>query len=199
VLATLALQAGQVVGTDRLVDAVWGNTVPATARNTLQSHVSYLRQVLRSKSVIISRAPGYLLDLGESGTDVQVAERLLRQGTQAADPADGVRLLQAAAGLWRGRPMSSVTGLAWLEQRADRLDLLWTRIMRASAWTSRCTRSDSRSSAWSSSPSRQDLPQTGKDVRPGPRISHRREPAGHGVAASPWLHPPFLRLDMSCV
>src|SRR5438132_10771404 len=34
VLATLALHAGQVVGTSRLVDAVWGETAPA-ALNTL--------------------------------------------------------------------------------------------------------------------------------------------------------------------
>ena len=62
VLATLALHAGQVVGTGRLVDAVWGETAPA-ALNTLQSHVSYLRTVL-GKAAIVARPPGYLLDLG---------------------------------------------------------------------------------------------------------------------------------------
>src|SRR5215472_7593427 len=131
VLATLALRAGEIVGTDQLVDAVWGSSVPSTAANTLQSHVSYLRHVLPAKSVIVSRSPGYVLELGEGGTDVQVAERLLRQGTQADDPAEGVRRLETAAGLWRGRSLANVAGLAWLEGQAGRLDSLQVTIKRA--------------------------------------------------------------------
>jgi DNA-binding SARP family transcriptional activator len=34
VLAALALNAGEVVSTDRLVDVVWGERAPATALNT---------------------------------------------------------------------------------------------------------------------------------------------------------------------
>ena len=46
VLATLALHAGQVVGTGRLVDVMGRDSAPAPPLNTLQSHVSYLRTVL---------------------------------------------------------------------------------------------------------------------------------------------------------
>ena len=46
VLATLALHDGEVVGTGRLADAVWGRTAPLTSLNTLQSHVSYVRTLL---------------------------------------------------------------------------------------------------------------------------------------------------------
>ena len=104
VLATLALHGGETVGTSRLVDAVWGQTAPSTALNTLQSHVSYLRKVLGSKAAILARPPGYVLGLGGDGTDVQLAERLLRQGMRAADPVQGVRDLREALALWRGRP-----------------------------------------------------------------------------------------------
>jgi DNA-binding SARP family transcriptional activator/tetratricopeptide (TPR) repeat protein len=131
VLATLALRAGEVVGTDQLVDAVWGTSVPSTASNTLQSHVSYLRHVLPGKSVIVARSPGYVLELGDSGTDIRVAERLLREGTQAADPAEGVQRLMTAAELWRGRSLANVTGLVWLEGQAERLDVLQLTIKRA--------------------------------------------------------------------
>ena len=86
VLAMLALRHGEVVSTDWLTDAVWGEAPPATALNTLQSHVSYLRGVLGSKSAILARPPGYVLDAGADGTDVRVAERLIRQGMQAARP-----------------------------------------------------------------------------------------------------------------
>src|SRR6516164_3308158 len=130
VLATLALHADDIVSTDRLADIVWGEDAPPTAQNTLQSHVSYLRTVLGSKAAIVARPPGYLLDLGDDGTDVRLAERLLRQGIRSADPAHGARDLRAALALWRGRPLADVGGLAWLEEQAGRLDLLREQIKR---------------------------------------------------------------------
>jgi DNA-binding SARP family transcriptional activator/tetratricopeptide (TPR) repeat protein len=133
VLATLALHAGAIVSTGRLAEVVWGEDAPATAVNTLQSHVSYLRTVLGDKTAIRARPPGYLLDLNGDQSDVQVAERLLRQGTDLADPAQGVRHLRAALALWRGQPLADVTGLAWLEEQAEQLQLLCLQIRRALA------------------------------------------------------------------
>jgi DNA-binding SARP family transcriptional activator len=131
VLAVLALHDGEVVSTDYLADAVWGEDAPATAVNTLQSHVSYLRGVLETKTAILARPPGYVLELPGDGTDVQMAERLLREGTQQADPADAVRCLQDALALWRGQPLADVADLAWLSTQAERLDLLRMRIRQA--------------------------------------------------------------------
>jgi hypothetical protein len=37
VLATLALQCGEVVSTGRLIDVVWGEAAPATVVNMLQA------------------------------------------------------------------------------------------------------------------------------------------------------------------
>jgi len=93
--------------------------------------VSYLRKVLGSKTAILARPPGYVLGLGDDGTDVQLAERLLRQGTRAADPVQGARELREALALWRGKPLADVAGLAWLEEQAGRLDLLRQRLQRA--------------------------------------------------------------------
>ena len=129
VLATLALHASEVVSTGRLVDAVWGEAAPA-ALNTLQSHVSYLRTVV-GKAAIVARPPGYLLDLGDDGTDLQLAERLLRQGAQSADPVRAAADLREALALWRGRSLADLAGLAWLEQQAERLDLLREQIRHA--------------------------------------------------------------------
>ena len=133
VLATLALHGRETVSTGRLVDAVWGRAAPPAAVNTLQSHVSYLRKIVGSKAAIAARPPGYVLDLGEDGTDVQLAERLLRQGMKSADPGRSARDLREALALWRGRPLADVAGLAWLEEQAARLDLLGERIQRALA------------------------------------------------------------------
>jgi DNA-binding SARP family transcriptional activator len=131
-LAVLALRSGEIVSTDRLIDVVWGAAAPSTGANTVQSQVSHLRRVLGSKAAIRARPPGYLLDLGAESTDVQVAERLIRQGAQAADRAEGARHLQAALSLWRGRPLADVTGPVWLEEQAERLDGLWVQAKRAS-------------------------------------------------------------------
>jgi DNA-binding SARP family transcriptional activator len=131
VLAALALHGGQTVSTSRLADAVWGQTAPPTALNTLQSHVSYLRKVLGSKAAILARPPGYVLALGDDGTDVQLAERLLHHGVRAADPAQGARDLREALALWRGRPLADVAELAWLAEQAVQLDLLRQRVQRA--------------------------------------------------------------------
>jgi len=131
VLATLALHSGEVVSTGKLADVVWGKTAPPTAANTLQSHMSFLRSVLGSRAAILARPPGYVLDLGDDHTDVQLAEQFLRQGTQSADPVRGTRLLQDALALWRGQPLADVAGLEWLEEQAERLDLLGVRVKRA--------------------------------------------------------------------
>jgi DNA-binding SARP family transcriptional activator/tetratricopeptide (TPR) repeat protein len=131
VLATLALHNGEVVSTGRLVDVVWGRTAPSTALNTLQSHVSHLRSVLGNKAAILAHPPGYLLNPDAGDTDVRQAERLLQQGTRAADPAGGIGHLTAALALWRGQPLADVDGSVWLEEQAGRLDLLSVQVKRA--------------------------------------------------------------------
>ncbi|HET7017796.1 MAG TPA: tetratricopeptide repeat protein [Streptosporangiaceae bacterium] len=134
VLAALALGSGEIVSTSDLVDAVWGEAAPATAVRTLSAHVSYLRHLMAGSASIIARPPGYVLDLGvdgADGTDIRLAERLLRQGTQVPDPADGVADLQAALDLWRGRPLADLAGHvgpAWHEQQTRNLDVLLAQV-----------------------------------------------------------------------
>jgi DNA-binding SARP family transcriptional activator/tetratricopeptide (TPR) repeat protein len=128
VLAVLALHCGEVVSTGRLAEIVWGEAAPPTAVNTLQAHVSYLRRMLGSKTAIRSRPPGYVLDLGAEGTDVQLAERLLREGTRSTDPAGGAGQLETALALWRGPPLAELAGRPWLEEQAERLNLLGVQV-----------------------------------------------------------------------
>ncbi len=114
VLAILALHCGQVVSASRLSEIVWSGAPPATSVKTLQRSGSSLRDALGRKYAIVGRSPGYVLDLGPDGTDVQVAERLLQLGTQAKDPSQAVRRLQAALALWRGQALedlAEITGL----------------------------------------------------------------------------------------
>jgi len=80
VLAVLGLRAGEVVSTDHLVDVVWGGEAPATALNTLQQHVSYLRSLSGVRDFVVAHGRGYTLGLAGESTDVHGAERLIREG-----------------------------------------------------------------------------------------------------------------------
>ncbi|MET9627277.1 BTAD domain-containing putative transcriptional regulator [Lentzea sp. NPDC006480] len=130
-LAVLALHHGQVVSVERLVEGVWGDDGHSAAVNTLQRHVSYLRQLLGHKTSIVARPPGYLLDLGSDGTDVEHAESLIRQGMRVQDGAAAAQRLRTALELWRGAPLADVAGLAWLEGQAGRLEQLRSQAVRA--------------------------------------------------------------------
>jgi DNA-binding SARP family transcriptional activator len=131
VLAALALHGGATVSTSRLVDVVWGENAPATAVNTLQSHISYLRGLLGSRDAIRARPPGYFLHLEGHDTDVQLAERLLRRGERSSDPVQGARDLRAALELWRGPSLADLADLEWFGQQADRLEALRLQVRRA--------------------------------------------------------------------
>src|SRR5262245_36767139 len=131
VLAVLAMHAGEIVSTDRLVDIVWGDDPPSVAGNTLQSHVSYLRGQLGRRTAIVARPPGYLLDLGDEGTDVQVAERLIRRAERSTDHPERTGLLRDALALWRGQPLMDVLDSSWTDEQTRRLNQLWLRATRS--------------------------------------------------------------------
>src|SRR5713226_6294609 len=78
-LAVLLLNANRVLSSQRLVEALWGDSPPETAATALQGYVSQLRKVLAPAQVIVTRAPGYLLELREDELDLNRFERLLEE------------------------------------------------------------------------------------------------------------------------
>jgi DNA-binding SARP family transcriptional activator/DNA-binding CsgD family transcriptional regulator/tetratricopeptide (TPR) repeat protein len=128
-LSVLALNPGQVVSTDQLIDIVWGGAAESVTTNTLQRHISYLRALLGNRRAVVARPPGYLLDLPPESVDVQLAEQLIDRAARAHEPAEQARLAHQARGLWRGEPLGGVAGVAWLEERAQRLGDLFLRAM----------------------------------------------------------------------
>ncbi len=124
VLAVLALHPGEIVSAERLIDIVWDQSPPATAANTLQSHVSHLRGVLGATVPIVSAPPGYRLDIPATATDLGAAERLIRRGRQTTDPVVAAEALRAALALWRGTALADVTGMTWLYEQAERIENL---------------------------------------------------------------------------
>src|SRR5918994_1104290 len=102
----LGLRAGEVVPTDRLVDELWGDEPPRAAVGSLQNFVSELRKMLGAE-VLVTRAPGYLLDIPRHAVDVHRFERIVREAGSEA-PEQRAAGLREALGLWRGPALADV-------------------------------------------------------------------------------------------
>jgi DNA-binding SARP family transcriptional activator/tetratricopeptide (TPR) repeat protein len=131
VLAALALACRKPVSVERLIDALWGELPPATARTQVHIQVSKLRASLDragAAGAVVTVSRGYLLDCL---VDVDEVRRLLSTARAAGDPADTAGLLRSALDRWTGTPLGGVTPyLAGAE--LPRLDEL--RICLAEEW-----------------------------------------------------------------
>ncbi|WP_336215141.1 BTAD domain-containing putative transcriptional regulator [Nonomuraea sp. LPB2021202275-12-8] len=131
VLAMLALRPGRAVALDRLVEELWAGEAPAKATATLQAYVSHLRRVLEPDrrprtppALLLTREPGYLLDITPGQTDVgrfaawaADGRRLARSGR----PAEAAAVLDRALELWRGDPLAEFPTLDFARAEAARL------------------------------------------------------------------------------
>ncbi|MFB4262199.1 BTAD domain-containing putative transcriptional regulator [Nonomuraea sp. GTA35] len=123
-LASLLLNPGRVVSVDRLVDLIWSDRAPDTARELVQTYVSALRRRLRAE-VIVTRPPGYLLHLNGARSDLQVFERFVADGRLAAEKGrheEAEQALRAAEALWRGPALGGIGET--LQAEAARLEEL---------------------------------------------------------------------------
>ncbi len=134
-LALLLLHAERVVPIDRLVDELWGERVPGSARKMVQIFVSQLRRQL-PEGLLQTRAPGYGLVLGEHGLDLRRFEQMAAEGRDALRQGrveEAAETLRGALTLWRGpalaefvEPFAEVEGPRLAEQQLgcleDRID-----------------------------------------------------------------------------
>jgi DNA-binding SARP family transcriptional activator/pimeloyl-ACP methyl ester carboxylesterase len=122
-LATLALRPGVVVGPDALIDALWGDSPPASARKTLQTYVSNVRREL-GQEIIATTASGYSLSVAAGDVDVGRFRGLVRAAEEArargAEPEAREHLREAVA-LWRGDPFPGAGPRSGLAAEAVRL------------------------------------------------------------------------------
>jgi predicted ATPase/DNA-binding SARP family transcriptional activator len=125
-LALLLLHANEVVSVDRLIDGLWGARPPATAAKVLQNAVSQLRRSL-GDNLIVTRAPGYLLQVEPDAIDAGRFESLLEDGRSrlaAGHAAEASRILREGLALWRGRPLDGFAYEPFAEAEAARLEEL---------------------------------------------------------------------------
>ncbi len=121
-LAALALRPGMVVSSDQLVDEIWGEDAPKTAGVSLQNGVAALRKAL-GPDVVVTRPPGYLLDVPRDAVDAYRFERLVGEARRVPPEARRALLDQALA-LWRGPPLAELTFAEFAQGEIRRLDEL---------------------------------------------------------------------------
>ncbi|OJF12654.1 AfsR/SARP family transcriptional regulator [Couchioplanes caeruleus] len=117
VLAMLLLHEGRIVSLHELIDAVWENDPPATARGQLQTCVSRLRRLL-APGVIRTDPAGYGIVLVAHELDLHLFIRLTTRA-RSGDTPEGraAALFRQALALWRGSALAgleapAVRGLA---------------------------------------------------------------------------------------
>ena len=103
-LTALALEPGRVVSVDRLIECLWPGDPPETAEHAVHVYVSQLRKALGSET-LLTRPPGYVLEVDRERVDVHRFARLADQGRTALEggnPAAAEAALREALALWRG-------------------------------------------------------------------------------------------------
>ena len=122
VFALLTLYANRVLSTDRLINELWGDEPPQTARNIVQRYISNLRRSMgEAGKKITTRSPGYLLRVADDELDSALFERLVAEAQAAEDPGEAASKLGTALDLWRGRPFEDIEPTNSTEAEAARL------------------------------------------------------------------------------
>ncbi|EWM17818.1 regulatory protein AfsR [Kutzneria sp. 744] len=122
--ARLALSAGETVTADDLVDALWGEVPPRTARSTVYTYVSTLRKAL-GDMVVGSRA-GYRLAVPPEAVDLRRFENGFRDARRlwsADDFCGALAQCEQAVQEWRGTPLAGAVG-PFVQRERDRLAAL---------------------------------------------------------------------------
>ena len=131
-LALMLVHANQIVSTDRIIDELWGEEGTGK-QNALWVHVSNLRSAIepdraaRSEgTILLTRAPGYLLRVEPGDLDAGQFEHLVSEGRGllSSDPPAAALVFAEALALWRGRVLEDFTYENFAQEEINRLEAL---------------------------------------------------------------------------
>jgi predicted ATPase/DNA-binding SARP family transcriptional activator len=124
VLVRLALEAGVMVRTERLIEDLWADEAVGTARNTLQTKVSRLRRALGDAALVTGTSAGYTLEVEPSAVDALEVLRLADQASSfrnAGDPAAALETSATALAMFKGEILSGAGDGDWVVPHRSRL------------------------------------------------------------------------------
>jgi DNA-binding NarL/FixJ family response regulator/DNA-binding SARP family transcriptional activator len=113
VLAVLLLHANEFVSRERLIDELWGESPPPTARKAVNVYVSQLRKTLtrNGRDPIATADGGYRIEVDAERLDTTRLQQLLataRERAAAGELEAAVELLREALDLWRGPTLAGL-------------------------------------------------------------------------------------------
>jgi serine/threonine protein kinase/DNA-binding SARP family transcriptional activator/ABC-type glycerol-3-phosphate transport system substrate-binding protein len=132
-LALLLTAPNSMFSTDQIIDGLWGADGGIDKQNALWVYVSGLRKALepnREKrsggSILLTRAPGYVIEAAPEEIDAVRFERMVAEGRALADvdPPAASLVLGEALALWRGRAFEDFTYESFAQAEIARLEEL---------------------------------------------------------------------------
>jgi DNA-binding SARP family transcriptional activator/pimeloyl-ACP methyl ester carboxylesterase len=126
-LAELLAAVNTTVRGDALIEALWGDDLPANPAGALQSQVSRLRRLVTDATggaaELVGQPAGYCLSVEADQIDAARFERLVTQARAlvASDPAAAATTFGAALSLWRGDAYAGFDDVEELRVEAVRL------------------------------------------------------------------------------
>ena len=124
-LALLLTRADEVLPVDAILDQLWEEDPPATAKTALQGYVSGLRKAIPSGADRLQTvAGGYVLRLAGDELDARRFEELAgsARGVIDRDPERAASLLREALELWRGPALADFAYDAFAQAEIARLE-----------------------------------------------------------------------------
>ena len=128
-LAALLAARGQRISTERLIEAVWADDPPPSARKSLRSHVARLRGEIAAVSLsgaaaVVTEPGAYRLAVADGEVDAARFEMLVGQARFLASSQAhrAVELLEEAEGLWRGPAFGELADHEVVRFEATRLE-----------------------------------------------------------------------------
>jgi DNA-binding SARP family transcriptional activator len=129
VVALLLLHPNEVVGSEQLIDGLWGDRPPRTAQQIVRVYVSQLRKLLESggERPLVTEPAGYLLRVTPRQLDAKRFEKLVGEGRASlavGDAAAAARKLHQALSLWRGPALADFRYEPFAQANIARLEEL---------------------------------------------------------------------------
>ncbi|GAB3874236.1 BTAD domain-containing putative transcriptional regulator [Dactylosporangium cerinum] len=129
IVAGLLFHAGRAVTVPDLVQLVWDDDPPATARNQLQTAVYRIRRLLGADGASLQTDPaGYRITLPEDRLDLTRFQALLQRARAATDPEIAAVHYRAALDEWRDTPFAGLPGSMVARWRDSLAEQRWATV-----------------------------------------------------------------------
>ena len=121
-LGVLLLHANEPVAQSELIDLLWGDDPPPTARASLQNQIHAVRRLLGAE-VLERRPGGYVVHVESGRLDLERFERLAAEARHA-EPHERAAKLREALACWRGPALVEFPSEPFAQHEIGRLEEL---------------------------------------------------------------------------